>query len=430
MKMKKNNLLIYAIVLFTISIFELILFMNYSYFNVNLISFSLSLFLIPFFMIFEYNKTKSFFSLNIIFNLFGFLYTNFYIIQLILNNTNISDSTYLAMNLSYISILFFNIGFFTTKKEVKENGKESSYNLNILKLFIIILFVVSIIAEFYVIFYKIGFSAYINSSRANKSLLMEDYSLLSFYRKTIPLVSILSLYLLLKYKLKFSRSIFIVSFLLSIINSIFSVSRAELLSVLLPILFLLSYFKKISNKKVIAFGVISFILFGAWKGLSNGKLNVISYDSEFNSWYKICENVLYDNNGVNYLYGSSYLKTLLNLIIPVTKTMPLSSWYVKTYEYSVYVSGGGRGFSGVLEAYMNFWYFGNVLIYYIYGKILKKININSDLQIMIYMIIMTCIFQLFRSDSYSLLKTMMWFKIYPVLIMFFLAKKSYQKKIC
>ena len=421
MKLKKGIIpyLLYSLI---IIIFELYIFYNYDHFNINLISFSISFFIIGFIIIKEYQKYNSLFSLRIIFNLFGLLYTNFYIVQMMMSNNEITSNIYFSMNLSYISIIFFNIGYSTSKIINNANIERKTYKSNLVMLMTSLLFIISIIVELYVIFYKIGINNYINVSRAAQSLLMSDYSLLSFYRRTIPIVSIISLFIFLKDKNKYSKYLFIVSFIISIYNSIISVSRAELLSVLLPILFILNHFKKISNKKVIILGMIFFVVFGAWKGLANGKTNVITYDSEFNSWYKICDNVLSDENNIDYLLGSSYMKTIANLLIPVTHTTSLSTWYVKKYEYSVYTMGGGRGFPGILEAYLNFNIIGNMIIYYFYGWLFKKINKNNDLSLILYCIIMTSIYQMFRSESYSMFKTMMWFKIYPTVIIFVLSR--------
>lgn len=420
MKLKKE-LIPYLFYSLIIIIFELNIFYNYEYYNINLISFSTSFFIIGFIIIKEYQKNNSFFSLNIIFNLFGLLYTNYHIVQMVMSNNEITSDIYFSMNLSYISIVFFNIGYLISKTIKDENKERKIYNSNLVMIMTFLLFVISIIAEIYVIYYKIGIRNYINVSRAAQSLLMADYSLLSFYRRTIPLVSMISLFIFLKDKNKISKYLFLISFIISIYNSIISVSRAELLSIILPILFILNYYNKISNKKVIILGMIFFIIFGAWKGLVNGKTNVITYDSEFNSWYNICENVLADKDNIDYLRGSSYMKAIVNLIIPVTHTTSLSTWYVKKYEYSLYIMGGGRGFPGILEAYLNFNIIGNMFIYYFYGWLLKKINKNSDLSIIIYCIIMTSIYQMFRSESYSMFKTMMWFKIYPTILIFLIS---------
>lgn len=428
MKLNKK-MLSYIIYIFLVSVFEIFLFMSYSYSDsAYLIIFAMSFYVVGFFIINEYYKTKSFFSLRNIFNLFGVLYTNYYIVQLIMNNINISKEIYFSMFLSYISILFFNIGYVISKQkkhqEYEKKENKGVYQTKIIIGLMLIFFIFSVVAEAYVIFYKIGFSSYINASRAQQAKLMLDYSILSFYKSTIPLTSMVYLYIYLKYNNKISKFIFGISFIISILNAIISVSRAELLSILLPILFLLNHFKKISTKSVIVLGIIGFVLFGAWKGLANGETNVISYDSEFNSWYTICSNILSDKTNFKYLYGSSYLKTIFNLIVPITNTTSLSTWYVKTYEYSVYLRGGGRGFSGVLEAYMNFGIAGNIIVYSFYGWLLKKMNKESDLDIIIYMILMTSIFQMFRSESYSLWKSMVWFKIFPVLIIFWLSRRN------
>lgn len=429
MRLQKKFFFTYFIYSILISIYLLNLFNKYSYFNKSLITFCLSFYIIGYLMFYEFQKCRNFFSLNIIFNAFGILYTNFYIFQQILLDCQIDSVIFKAMNLSYISIIFFNLGYFLSKKETNTILKKDIklYNKSTVNLLLTLLLIVSISVEYYVIFQKIGFSTYKASSRAAKSLLMSDYSVLSFYKSTIPLICISSLYLYFKYKNKYSRFLFTISFLISMVNSVITVSRAELISILLPILFLLNHYKKISNKIVVILGISSFVLFGAWKGLSYGSISEISFDSEFDTWYRICSNVLSSSN-FSLLYGKSYLNTLISFVVPVSNSTSLSSWYVHNFEYSVFLRGGGRGFSGVLEAYMNFGILGNILVYYLYGWIIKQQNDKSDFSIILYMIFMISIFQFFRSESYSLWKNMVWFKLYPVILVFFISKKSVKKE--
>lgn len=115
------------------------------------------------------------------------------------------------------------------------------------------------------------------------------------------------------------------------------------------------------------------------------------------------------------------------MIVPITHTEPLSRWYLKIYEPNIYSRGGGRGFSGVIEAYLNFGVFGNIFIYTLYGILFKKLsNIDSELKLIIFLILLGSIYQLFRSESYSLWKTMYWFEILPTLILFRFSKRRKQ----
>ena len=114
------------------------------------------------------------------------------------------------------------------------------------------------------------------------------------------------------------------------------------------------------------------------------------------------------------------------MLIPITKSEPLSKWYVRNYEFDVYIKGGGRGFSGVLEAYLNFGLIGNIIVFFLYGVLFKKIsNYNNEISMIIFLIVIGSVYQLFRSESYSLWKTMYWFKIIPILIIFKISKRRY-----
>jgi oligosaccharide repeat unit polymerase len=221
------------------------------------------------------------------------------------------------------------------------------------------------------------------------------------------------------YKDKFSMLLAILSFGISVLNSVISKSRAELIAILLPFLFLCENYKKVSRKKLIALLVGSLLLFGVWKSLFSSGSKFLYYDSEFSTWYEICENVF--ERDLKPLYGKSYFDTLLNLVVPFTDTEPLSIWYVKNFEYDTWVRGGGRGFSAALEAFLNFGVLGNAIIYGIYGWLLKQVQFNmekdDDKSIIIYMILLVSMFQFFRSESYSLWKNMMWFRVYPALIL-------------
>jgi len=169
----------------------------------------------------------------------------------------------------------------------------------------------------------------------------------------------------------------------------------------------------------------SFILFGAWKSLFSSGKTFLYFDSEFNTWYEIFDNVI--EAEVPRLNGKSYADTLLNLIVPFTNAEPLSVWYVKTFEYATWLRGGGRGFSGVLEAYMNFSIWGVVVVYGFYGWLLKQTQLNlekdDDRAIIIYMILLISMFQFFRSESYSLWKNMAWFRLYPVVIIMWVSRR-------
>lgn len=425
--MSKNQIIILTTIasFVGITIYLYLLFDGYDFFSFHFFEFILSFYFFVFLAIKDYNS-KLLFSIRIIFNLFGFLYTNYHIIQLVETNQRIDDYTFFAMDLSYLAIISFNLVYSYSKKS-KPILREQGYTFSVSKFnFGLIIFcILSLLSEFYVVFYKIGIVSYILASRAERSLMREGYSFFMFYSFLIPLIAAISLFLYYKYKKKKNLFIFFISFIIAVLNAVITASRADLLSLFLPIVFLCNYFKVISNKKTVIIGCMGFALMGIWKSLYSEEVEV-QYDSEFNTWYEICKNMMSNPRGLDILYGQSYIKTAINLVVPFTGMESLSTWYVKNYEYSVYLAGGGRGFSSVLEAYMNFRLLGVIIVYAFYGWLAKKISPKGVANVLLFMIVITSINMLFRAESYSLWKNMMWFKIYPILMLYFYSrKKSY-----
>lgn len=405
---------------------------SYSHMNIYILFYMLTTILIGNMILSHVLRSGRIINVFTTFNGFGLLYTGFYIIKKILLNEVITNNAYYAMMLSYFSILVFDCAYAMTKRRLTFSKKESNLRNSIfINYLLLILLTLSVAVEFYFLFIRIDISSYLAASRAQKSLLTSGASVLTFYTFTIPLVCIISLQQYLKYKDRFAASIAFVSLNVAIVNSIISMSRAELISVLLPVLFLYEHYNRISKRKIILFLVGVILLFGVWKSLFSSGKNFLYYDSEFSTWYEIFSNVFSSN--LKPLYGKSYLETLLNLVIPFTNTEPLSVWYVKTFEYDTWLRGGGRGFSAVLEAFMNFDIFGNLLIYSLYGWLLKQAQFNlerdDDKSIIIYMIFLVSMYQFFRSESYSLWKNIMWFRIYPVLILMRASRHTMLRKV-
>lgn len=434
MNIKTSVLIIFGIYAVIITGLLAYIIYGYSYDSIYLLFYWLSFYFFGLTVVYDFWKKGSFFTFGIIFNLFGALYTNYYIAELIIMDAVIDNEIWFSMIISYISIFSFDVAYYFFpklklhfKSEKKEVDVEHGYNQQRIMALVSFLLVVSLAVEFYVIFKKIGLSTFFSASRSTKTLLMSDYSILSFYQSTIPIIAVVSLAVNLEYKTKYSRFLFFVATAISLFNAYIRGSRAELICILLPIIFLLFYYKKITNKMVVIAGIGAVILFGIWKSLYSSQTS-ISYDSEFNTWYKICKNVL--SSGFEYRYGRTYLTTVENLVIPVTHSTTLSTWYLQNYEASVLARGGGRGFSAVLEAYINFNVLGNIIIYFLYGVLLKTIEIKEydglerrfGYKVIIMCIIMSSMYLFFRAESYSLWKNMAWFKIYPTAIIFLVSR--------
>lgn len=423
MNINKKKVLIYYLSTVAILFYLLNLIGKYDYVSIHILEFSLSFFVIGYISIADYLNNRLF-SIRLLFNLFGFLYTNYYIIQLIENNECIDNYTFFAMDMSYLAIYSFNVVYAMSNKKsvVQKRQSTDKINTKVFNAGLLFLFIISIVTEYYVVIEKIGLLNYISVSRAERSLMRSDYSLLLFYGYIIPLVTAISLLMYFEFNKRINFFLFIFAFFIAVCNAIITASRAEMLSVILPVMFLCYIYKKISNKTAVVLGALGFILFGIWKSLYSENIEV-QYDSEFNSWYEICKTVLSNPKGVHYILGESYLKTIANLIIPVTGIESLSTWYVKTFEYQVYLIGGGRGFSAVLEAYLNFGLPGIVLIYGFYGWLAQKVKPDNIARILLCIIVISSINMLFRAESLSFWKNMMWCEIYPIFILYFFSTK-------
>ena len=416
MWIKRNFPITYLFYCAIVSFYLVAIISNYNYFDIYLLFFILSFYYIGY-VILKDTIYDSLITIRVVFNVFGFLYTNFYIIDCIEKGVPISENIYISMNLSYLAILCFNTSYSLVKQKGKGKVQITKIDLNTFNWGLFIFLIVSIGAYYYVTIYKIGLAVYFFASRAEKSLLTSDYSILQFYPYTLPLISTISLYLYLSYKNKVSYSIFIIALFLSLTNAVITGSRGEMLIIAFPIIYLLRLFNVISAKFTILICIGGFVLFGIWKSLYTDNIEV-QYDSEFVSWYRICDTILSDSSGFEYLFGKSYFQTLINLVIPVTNMESLSTWYVRKYENAVFLAGGGRGFPSVFEAYMNFHVLGVVLVYSFYGCLAKKINRSSELGLLIYIIVLISLYKLFRSPAYSFWKNMMWFEIYPTLFIY------------
>lgn len=428
MRVKDKFFLIYTLYVIAVSFYMIELLVGYERFGrsfIFLVGFVLSFYWMGYFIIKDLTSSNVI-SLRLLFNVFGFLYSNNYIINLVSNGLPVDDYTGAAMYISHLAVFSFNLFYSSTKtNNHKLNSYKRELDVDKFSLGLLLLFIICFAAEYYLVVKVIGLQEYILASRADRTLMRAGYSLLTFYKHTIPMVSAVSLYIFMEYKKKLSFLVFVLSLLLAIAHSLISVSRTEFLATILPVVFLLNRYKVLSNKMLLLIGAGGFVLMGIWKSLlqSESGTLVMQQDSEFNTWYGICHNIMKKDGGVELIWGRSYLVTLLNLIFPVTGIETLSTWYLRIYEPDVLAMGGGRGFPATFEAYMNLGIIGVVGVYGFYGYLAKKININTELGLFVFLIIIVSIHQLYRSEAYSFWKNMMWFRMYPMLILYFLSSK-------
>jgi len=216
--------------------------------------------------------------------------------------------------------------------------------------------------------------------------------------------------------------------IICLLISITSISLSSLMVVLISQLFFIDKTKPISRYLLLLM-IPGFLLSVIWKPLASYFLfgsNLISIEdlsmpSEFTTWVTIYTNISSDMYGLfNSQYGASYLQTLKSLILPFSEATALSVSYIETYEPIVYESGGGRGFSFFLEAYINFGYIGVFIIGVVVGLLFCQSSFGISrgvVPLFIYILLCTVVFKLFRSESQALLKNLIWLQIIPGLLL-------------
>lgn len=385
-------------------------------------------------------KSKSILSYGIVFNLFWWMYTNIYVIEILVSNASLTFIDQLLMLLSLIAMISFNIAYwmplsyFSNKIYVKKSEHNINYNYKKIKFFVIIVFSIAILAQLYVIFLKIGINSFVFTDRSSRSLMLLPFRKFMFYEDLLIVVATISYFLKTYYNDKVIKFIFYASFINSSLLSIITISRAGFIMLVLPILFIALHQKKISNKNVTSLLITILLTFMVWKSVIYSFIfktpliiDYSNFTNEFTTWYKIGNNVLSDllYGNINYEFGKTFLNTFLNLIFPFVNTESLSVWYVKNYEYSTYIRGGGRGFSGVIEGFINFSFLGIIIYFMFIGILFKIINYykNKDsMYLIIYSISLPYILRIFRAESLSFFKTWWWFYILVIIVIFTLSR--------
>lgn len=388
-------------------------------------------------LVFSDLKKKRILNLKILFNIYFIFYSSS--ILWVVKKFNV-DMNY---NMNYIKLyLLSTIGFITftiSYKLIKIKPKQKKYSIETLTIIMYLFLLIGILTEIY-IFSNINIKIFSLVSRGNKMLMMAKYSKFEYYYIFLIIAMTLSLILMRKKNNKKNITIFFLLFINNLLIALIEISRAKFFLILIPIIYI--YRKKINYKTYLLIGLLIIGISTIWKGLLSGIFyehnafsNVkIEIPSEFYTWYQIGNKILYElkHQNILYLYGKSYLDAILNLFIPVTNSEPLSIWYIKKYEKIIYLSGGGRGFSGVVEGYLNFGIIGVIFHFFIIGifaKILDK-KMEKDIKwLLIGVLFLSNTHKIFRSELYSILKTITWFGIYPILTIFLIIEFFRNKKI-
>ena len=307
------------------------------------------------------------------------------------------------------------------------NYKKVNFGLNydlVIYAFIIIALCVQIF-----LMLKIGVDNFIFSDRVYRAGLLKAYGSLFFYEFWFNIAGLLALHRYLITKNKKYFWIFLFCFSNIMFLSIVSISRSAILYSLLPLIYYLNKMNKLSNKTIVIIMSSMFVLFLFIRGLMYKQFLGVDVGEdvqlgELVTWRRIFLNILpyYEIERLN---GYSYLQTLLSFVNPFYKGESLSVWYVKTFEYNYYLSGGGRGFSGVAEGYINFGYFGVCIYFYVIGKIFKFFQ-NKDNNFWIFICgsyLMVNSYRIFRAESFTVFKYWYWFIVIPIIASYIFIEK-------
>jgi len=384
--------------------------------------------MIPFIFIFyEVFRQKKVLTFGIFFNVLSILYLAYGTLELdLMYNYN-----KIVIYSSIFAIIGFNTGYITLKK-YNEGYKKVNFNLNY-DLVIYGFITIATCVQLFLIF-KIGIDNFIFSDRVYRAGLLKAYGSLFFYEFWFNIAGLLSLHRYFETKEKKYLWIFILCFSNIMFLSIVSISRSAILYSLLPLIYYLNKMNKLSNKTISVILSSIFIIFLFIRGVMYKQFLGVDVGEnvqlgELVTWRRIFLNVLpyYEHQR---LYGYSYLQTLISFVNPLYKGESLSVWYVKTFEYNYYLSGGGRGFSGVAEGYINLGYFGVFAYFYLLGKIFKFFQ-TKDNNFWIFICgsyLMVNSYRIFRAESFTVFKYWYWFIVIPIIVSYIFIQRINSKE--
>lgn len=186
------------------------------------------------------------------------------------------------------------------------------------------------------------------------------------------------------------------------------ISVGKLLLPLIISIFLTHFISKVrhlSSDPIEMFSSIVTTFDKSWLDISEGEVSAVFF---------VFNDLLEDPNGIQYLYGESYLSMPLllvpNFIVGQRNYNGLADWFAKTYYYETWVKGGAFGFPYLAETFINFWFFGPIIIGMLTGIGLKLwwnfccINRPTLFSISLYALSLSMIFTLPRTDFAYVIK--------------------------
>jgi|GEM_PF-3717569 len=336
-----------------------------------------------------------------------------------------------ALLLITLFFSFFFLGWIFLRRSLKLKTIDALLILDkrqaeILKILSIFTVIVLMIYGIYKIS-NVGWFNYFFVTRAARALLTREDFLLSIFDDLIIGVFWLIISIDIFSNRKITASTYSIAIIITI-YSLLSISLSTLVFVIIPF-FVAKYWNIGTRYLTVVVGVMVLIVVAAlWKPLLGSvfigyslSADDIKFPAEFTTWVDVYDNV--SNAGGKWAtmwYGESFADTIKSLFFPLNKVESLSVLYSEQFEANVYEAGGGRGFSLPVEAYLNFKWVGVALIGFVSGMVLKFITLKARKSVFYTFLFIACsalLFKLFRSESYSLLKNLVWLQIVPVLVL-------------
>lgn len=345
-----------------------------------------------------------------------------------------------------IAMLSFLIGYHATNKPKFHKKKHLSVNPNSFSLLLIldVLMFIYVASKLYIIS-RIGLYAFIENGRGmTKMEIGESFGFLNIFDTVVYLVEVMSLefYLLTRKTKNHNRVHYLLLFISSVVFSVgfslLQVDRSQLLLSLLPLVFILNYHGLLSLRTIALSGVALFVLFVVWKQLIAGlimgtihSLNDLQAETpdELVAWFHVGCDVTdgLENGNIDYLYGYSYLMALESFFNPLWQHYEaLSTWYVRVFRPDMFEHGGGKGFSCVVEAVLNFGFLGPTIVFGFLGSMIKRIESHISTSILyrcFYALLISLIYKFFRSEMYSVAKLSFWTWAVPLFFIWWTSKK-------
>ena len=308
---------------------------------------------------------------------FSFLYLSGWVFFQESIGKSVTVNDFLLIIVGLLSVIFFSIGGLSVKKV------HMTYQpLSLIRIKLTALFLVSLgLSLFSIVYIKYGFVFFV-SGKGVRNLIYQEMGFEKFAKDFL----VVGVFLLNYYYLRVNKflSILYLSLLLISILLLISLEVRSALSIIMLsfIYFYDKYVTKIANYKIlllflllISLGAIAKELFYALRQVvssnhTNPQLYRAIYsvfiNHEFYAWFEIFQNLK-----TEFVAGDTFLRGFLSVFQPSFmggEGFSATQWYANKYLPDIAKQGFGRGFSFIVELYINFTIIGMLLIMFLFGR--------------------------------------------------------------